>query len=94
MKFDDMKMKKDSIVDDAEKNRQERLHEIVEHDRMIATEIIDLFCELSIVGKRSVLCTCIEGVAAGLGVTPDEFADEIKQTIKVVHGNGRQAEDS
>lgn len=56
---------------------------------MIATEIIDLFCELSIVGKRSVLCTCIEGVAAGLGVTPDEFADEIKQTIKVVHGNGR-----
>lgn len=96
MKFDDMKMEKtDGIVDDVEGNNRkgkDRDREI--RDYLIANAIIDMFCELSIVGMKSMLCACIEQVAEAKGITSFEFLDEIKQAIKEVRGNGRQTEDS
>ena len=96
MKFDDMKLEKnDGIADDAEKNSQQEFdRDMVIKDVMVAHAIIDMFCDLSITGMKSLLCSCIEQVAKAQGITAFEFLDEIKQAIKEVRGDGRQTEDS
>ena len=88
MKFDDMKMKK--IVEEGAEVTEDQA--IV--DLLTGSKIVVLFHQISNLGHLALLCSLVESAAKERGITSFEYLDEIRQTIKEVRGDGRQAEDS
>lgn len=89
MKFDDMKLNKESTPE------KDPFYYMQRVDLAIGSAICEIFEKISIIGKQALLCTLIDALAQERGIDRNELIDEIRQSIEHVRGkHGRQAEDS
>lgn len=89
MKFDDMKMNKDTTPE------KDPFYYMQRGDLTIGGAICDMFRRISIIGKNALLCTLIDDLAKERGIDQNEMLEEFRQNIEHMRGkHGRQAEDS
>lgn len=80
MKFDDMKMNKESTPE------KDPFYYMQRVDLTIGGAICDMFGRISIIGKRALMCTLIDELAKETGTDRNELIDEIKRDIEIVRG--------